>query len=279
MYAYELELGGSRVSLWTGSGPNGILNEWGGPSHNHADYEIHVLLSGAVRVDVEGRTYPLQPNQVMVIAPGRYHCRLPETAPLTRLCVNFSVTDGPLRCCLQERVTDCRIFEADGLLLQACSGIDRELQAQLPFGRTILQGFLMQILVEVFRGLEIDCGGEAAVKASGRDPFTHEIDLYFENHVRQGGKVEELANRLFLSPSQLNRLLRENYGMTFREKMLRARMGQAARLLRHTDLPICRIAEEVGYSVSTSFFHVFRTVYGMTPEQYRSQNRDLQHHP
>lgn len=279
MYAYELELGGSRVSLWTGSGPNGILSEWGGPSHNHADYEIHVLLSGSVRVDVEGTVYPLKSDQIMVIAPGRYHCRLPETAPLTRMCVNFSVSEGPLRQCLQQQVPECRILEADEVLLQACRGIGRELQAQRPFGRTMLQGFLLQVLVEVLRGLDIDCGREMPHNVSGRDPFTHEIDLYFETHVKEGGKVEDLAARLFLSPSQLNRLLRENYGMTFREKMLRARMGQAARLLRHTDWPVCRIAEEVGYSVSTSFFHVFRTVYGMTPEQYRSQNRDPQHNP
>lgn len=273
MYAYELELGGSRVSLWTGSGPNGILREWGGPSHNHADYEIHVLLSGTVRVDVEGTVHPLQTNQIMVIAPGRYHCRLPEATPVTRLCVNFSVSDGPLRQCLCEQVPHCRILDADDLLLQTCRGIDRELEARRPYGRTMLQGLLMQILVSILRGLHIDCGGEARPDFSARDPFTHEIDLYFETHVKEGGKVEELAAKLYLSPSQLNRLLRENYGMTFREKMLRARMGQAARLLRHTDWPVCRIAEEVGYTVATSFFHVFRTVYGMTPDQYRHQNR------
>ena len=279
MYAYEVELGGSRVSFWTGSGPNGILREWGGPSHNHADYEIHVLLSGTVRVDVEGSVHILEQNQVMIIAPGRYHCRLPETEPLTRLCVNFSVPDGPLRGCLQEQVPDCRVFDADEILLQACSGIDRELTTRQPFGRTMLYSSLLQILVTVLRYLEIDCDRELPPDSSVRDPFTHEIDLYFETHVKEGGKVEDLAARLFLSPSQLNRLLRENYGMTFREKLLRARMGQAARLLRHTDWPVCRIAEEVGYTVSTSFFHVFRTVYGMTPEQYRCQNRDLQHHP
>jgi two-component system response regulator YesN len=61
--------------------------------------------------------------------------------------------------------------------------------------------------------------------------------------------------------------------MTFREKLLRARMGQAARLLRHTDMTVYQIAEEVGYSLPSSFYHVFRSWYGVTPEQYRAANQ------
>jgi two-component system response regulator YesN len=107
----------------------------------------------------------------------------------------------------------------------------------------------------------------------GRELDTHEVDLFFESHIKDGGKLEELAAKLYLSKGQLNRLLREKYGMTFREKLLRARMGQAARLLRYTDMPIFKVAEEVGYTATSSFYHVFRDWHGMTPENYRQSNR------
>ena len=274
MYDFDLTLGANRIRMWTPGGPNGVGHIWFGQSHNHADYELHVMLEGSATVDVEGKVCQVGEGDLILIAPGRYHCRLPEDGAISRMCVNFTVTQGPWVRALSEKVPDCAIFPAGEEILTAARSIERELKEPQPMYRTMLYSHLCRILVSLLRGFELSETGEEITPAKKTDLLhTYKVDLFFEEHLKQGARVEDLAEHLFLSKSQLNRLLRETYGMTFREKLLRARMGQAARLLRHTDMTVYQIAEEVGYSLPSSFYHVFRTWYGMTPEQYRAANQ------
>jgi len=273
LYEYSLDFLGNNIRLWPEGGPNGIKRRWLWESHNHSDYELHVLLAGEAHVDVEGVIYRLEKHQAIVVAPGMYHCRLPEGGRIERFGLNFSVADGPLLWSLRERVRQCGVVSVGAEVLSACRSIDSELSSQKTFHRAMVQGHLTRILVSVFRQLQVECTTEKSGGKRIRELDTHEVDLFFESHIKDGGKLEELAAKLYLSKGQLNRLLREKYGMTFREKLLRARMGQAARLLRYTDMPVFRIAEEVGYTATSSFYHVFRDWHGMTPEHYRRQSR------
>lgn len=83
--------------------------------------------------------------------------------------------------------------------------------------------------------------------------------------------MDALAAQLHLSRSQVGRVLKKLYGMTFREKLIRARMDQAAWLLRHTDRTVGEIAGEVGDLSESRFYQMFRSRFGMTPESYRSE--------
>jgi AraC-like DNA-binding protein len=41
--------------------------------------------------------------------------------------------------------------------------------------------------------------------------------------------------------------------------------------LRHTQQPVCRIAEMVGYGSETAFSQAFKRIYGSSPSHYRQQ--------
>ena len=49
------------------------------------------------------------------------------------------------------------------------------------------------------------------------------------------------------------------------------RMRLAVWQLRHTQQPVCRIAEMVGYSSETAFSQAFKRVYGSSPSAFRLQ--------
>lgn len=51
------------------------------------------------------------------------------------------------------------------------------------------------------------------------------------------------------------------------------RMRLAAWQLKHSDQPVCRIAEAVGYSSETAFGQTFKRSFGMPPGRYREQQR------
>ena len=76
-----------------------------------------------------------------------------------------------------------------------------------------------------------------------------------------------------LSDSSLRRLFKEHTGKTPFEFMKELRMMTAARRLLVTNKRISAIADELGYSDQNYFARVFKSVFGISPEQYRKEAR------
>lgn len=274
-HEYHLKLAGSCLQLRMDA-PETIKNKWDGQGHNHAEYELHILLEGACRVDVEGKNYLLSAGHAIIIAPGRYHCPMPDLGPFERFSVYFSVEE-PLLSALTREVPVCRVYPFTEEVISVCRDIFFEFSGPQLFGKDMLRSQLLRFLVCNFRLLNLPIAAEWSGSRSpilGEGDYNDLIDTFFEKHLKEMPTADELATKLFVSRRQLSRILQKNYGMSFREKLLRTRLNRAAWLLRHTDLAIGQVAAEVGYTVPASFFHVFRDNYGMTPEQYKAAQKN-----
>ena len=86
--------------------------------------------------------------------------------------------------------------------------------------------------------------------------------------------VEEIARRVGMSAYQLNRRLKNLFGITARQLLTKTRIDAASQLLRTTHLPIGDIAQRSGYFDQSAFTRQFRKSTGLTPRQYRDR-----HHP
>ena len=93
--------------------------------------------------------------------------------------------------------------------------------------------------------------------------------MFFSSWPAPIGTEQDLARLLHMSRRQLNRILQQHYGMSFREKCMRARMDYSAWILRTTHHRIEDIAAMVNYSTESSFYSSFKKYFGMTPKKYR----------
>ena len=76
-----------------------------------------------------------------------------------------------------------------------------------------------------------------------------------------------------LSDSSLRRLFKEHTGKTPFEFMKELRMVTAARKLLATNKRVSTIAYELGFSDQNYFARVFKSVFGISPDQYRKEAR------
>lgn len=99
------------------------------------------------------------------------------------------------------------------------------------------------------------------------------VDLaceYIRNHYSSSSiSLEAVADSLHVSNAYLSRAFKKYINQNFSEYLLNIRMEQASHLLRTTDLPSAEIAESIGYDNAAYFRASFKTVFGMTPKQYR----------
>lgn len=83
--------------------------------------------------------------------------------------------------------------------------------------------------------------------------------------------LTELAEYLGLSAPYLSRWICANFGVSFKELLMRERFSVARDLLRTTDTPIGDIIVHVGYENSSYFHKEFKKRFGTTPGKYRKQ--------
>ena len=87
--------------------------------------------------------------------------------------------------------------------------------------------------------------------------------------------VEDMANRCNLDRSYFGKVFKDMIGQSPQDFLIRYRMSKATSLLTSTSLSIGDISVQVGYPNQLHFSRAFRNIYGMSPRQYRQQNKLL----
>lgn len=246
---------------------------WNTARHCNANYELHIILSGACELDVSSKTHLLEAGSAIVIAPGEYHIPHVVTDPFLRLSIPFPVTESHLTKSLRQAIPASIVFAISPQIRQLSQLILEELSKTQAFSSDLLPALLMQLLISVFRSLNVRDSSGNSVSNAPADWRTDVIDTFFENNMACYGTEEQLASLLHLSKRQLARVLLEHYGMNFRQKLLGTRMDHAGWLLRTTGKSIGEICSAVGYNSETTFFKNFKNHYDMTPLQYRKQHQ------
>jgi AraC family transcriptional regulator, arabinose operon regulatory protein len=105
------------------------------------------------------------------------------------------------------------------------------------------------------------------------NPRVQKAARYLASHPSEPFKLSTLAEHCGLSVSRLGHLFRAELNATPHQYSERLRLDYAQQLLRQTDLPIARIAEEVGFADALYFSRRFRRLRGATPSGFRAHSR------
>jgi len=85
--------------------------------------------------------------------------------------------------------------------------------------------------------------------------------------------VADLADEVSMTQNYLARLFRQRYGSTMPHFLLTCRIDHAKHLLRHTGMPVARVAERVGMPDPQHFNKQFRRLVGVSPSQFRAKSK------
>lgn len=88
-----------------------------------------------------------------------------------------------------------------------------------------------------------------------------------------GTTIDSLALQIGLSPSYLQALYKEEFGVTLGEDIIHSRLERAKYLLANSESLISSVAEASGYGCEAHFMRQFKQLVGMTPGKYRKNCR------
>ncbi|GAF17274.1 LOW QUALITY PROTEIN: two-component response regulator YesN [Bacillus sp. JCM 19046] len=96
---------------------------------------------------------------------------------------------------------------------------------------------------------------------------------YIHSNLDQSITLERCADDMHYNANYLGTVFKEETGQTFSEYAGHYRLKKAKDLLKHSELSIKVIAERVGYTNSQNFIRSFKKNAGLTPGQYRQEQK------
>ena len=101
-----------------------------------------------------------------------------------------------------------------------------------------------------------------------------EILRYIHEHYKENIRIETLAQKTYISRSEVFRCFQKYTGQNPIEYLNEYRLAHAVNMLLETDKTVTQIALECGFSSSSYFGKVFKSKYAISPTQFKN-NRSL----
>lgn len=279
--AASLLLGGSVLDCFIAAG---VLGRAAGQTfteeHYHASYELLLCQGGTGFQFANGTAYGYREDTAFLFPPHMRHA---------------SILDGGTR----ERRVSVRFLcsqwdrngGAPGQVERILSSLGDAGCARLPMD-AVMADLLEKLREAAEAGRSLECGGllaalfgrvfqcwageeeGGALDDACRRKFL--ADHYFDQVADSGEepeRMEALCARLHLSPSQLNRFLKETYGVTFKQRTIDVRLAKIKYYLRYTDLSSAEVARRMNFPTESSFSLFFKQHEGLSPTAFRRQRR------
>lgn len=95
------------------------------------------------------------------------------------------------------------------------------------------------------------------------------VRTYIDHNYQKDISVEFVASLFHMNRSYLSHIFKKKTNCSFVDYLNRVRIDHAKTILKETDKKMYQVAKGVGYDNVRHFYHIFKKLEKMTPEQYR----------
>lgn len=119
-----------------------------------------------------------------------------------------------------------------------------------------------------------DSAMERMLSSAQLSPIVEGAKAYIAAHHSDPDlSLMEVAEALNVHPAYLSRTMKQELGMPFAKYLTNVRIGKAVQLMRDPSIRIWKVAEMVGYSGGNYFSAAFKKVLGVSPADYRMEDK------
>ena len=239
--------------------------------HAHDDLvEIVLVRGGESRYFVGGTPYDARRGDLFVFNSRVVH---DEPSGLDRPVATSSLALGGLSVpglrentlIPEDAAPVCRLSEQQTLRLERLYDV---LYDELTAGNDDGAHHLLMAILTLVEQFRAALAGGSVADANA---FARRIKDYIDRHFAEEFSLQQMADALHVSPYYLAHVCKEATGYSPLQYVLRRRIGEAQTLLITTDLPVTRIAAQVGYDNPSHFNAQFSKAVGMPPRTFRRE--------
>ncbi|MGX7418634.1 helix-turn-helix domain-containing protein [Carnobacterium gallinarum] len=251
-----------------------------GPSegqHHHHDFlEMSIIMDGSVEYMIEDETIYLEKETVLLFNPGVYHHeRYTADMDSTQIHIgfrNFMLQGFPRdHFPFNTSILDLQDFHAE--FFAVC----REILVEKAKGKAgydlMLKTLVMKLIIYILRDARSNQLESNALKLSyeeqEKQTIVNDIIHYLEKHHTEEVSLSTLSQTLYISPTYISRVFKEETGESPINYLIKLRLTRAKELMENeTDITVKEAANLVGYNDAYYFSKLFKKYYGKPPSAF-----------
>ena len=274
---YEYDAVGVHITVVCGVTPLywcGEGKKLGNLLHSHSWFELFCPRWDSVTVCFETGVQQVHPGEAILIPPGMLHYGVFADNRDNRFGFSFFVqyqNQGEAAQVLKELLDakNCVCFSADGVR----GDLIRYLADALEQENGLLCGtYLLAFLLECARCRTPKDELTRRFSGDNKESRIYRIEQAIYANFMGKLPIKRLAEELHLSQRQVSRIVKQQYGTSYRSKNKDLRMASAAKRLEE-GCNISQAAAAEGYQSLSAFYAAFRKAFGMTPAEYQKAHR------
>lgn len=250
-------------------------HSYGPAARNH--YLFHYIISGTGTLmadDSNGhtQTYQVRSGQGFMVFPGQINTYISDQKlPWEYVWIEF---DG-LRV---KEVMDVAGMSPDHPIYRARSkDLCQNMQDEMLYIAEHADASPFHLIGHLYLFIDYFTQSASSIKLRQggrlRDFYIQEALVFIEHNFQNDITVEDIAATCGLNRSYFGKIFKDTIGRSPQEFLMNYRMSRAAELLKLTSLSIADIGKAVGYENQLHFSRAFKTIYDISPLNWRKEHK------
>jgi len=239
--------------------------DWNSIPHTHHFAELFYVVSGKGKFWLENKTYPISPNDLIIVPPNTEHTELSYNAnPLEYIVLGIegiTFLDSET-----SSSRDIYNYPERTELSNLLNLILKEVQDKQPGYHLVCQNLLDVLLIQIIRRQKLV---PAPISFTKMTKECGQIKQYLDSNYADNINLDSLAAMAHMNKYYLVHAFTKYTGLSPISYLNAKRLESSRNLLTSTDFSIAQIASSVGFSSQSYFSQAFRKEMNMTPNEYR----------
>lgn len=247
--------------------------DWHSMQHTHHCAELFYIVEGEGHFFIEGKTYPVFVNDLVIINPQVLHTELSLNGSSFKYIVlgieGLELPPDSEHQDLHYRIVNFKSIQ-NTILFYLQKMLD-EMEKKITGYEIICQN-LMEILV-ILLERQTNFSTTLAPVSKRTSRFGSHIRRYIDQHYKENITLDHLAEMTHVSKFHLSHAFAEEYGISPINYLISKRVEEGAHLLATTDLSLALISHICGFSSPSYFSQIFKKQHHCSPREYRKLSR------
>lgn len=246
--------------------------DWACPVHYHEFDKVMLFFQGDVTYEIEGKSYRLQPYDIVVVPAGQMHRPVVGGAYTYERIIayispayieSYRQRGCDLSALFQTASPILRQPQEAGSLYGASCRLRQAYCTEAGAQHAVLtEALFLEFLIYLAQSIQERHIGY--VKTGQQNEKIQRLLTYINEHLRGELSVPVLAEQLCISPDYLMHLFKEETGYSLGQYITIKRL-LLARSLMQQDRPLTEVCYDSGFKQYSTFYRAWKKYYGASP--------------
>ena len=246
--------------------------DWLSVPHTHACAELFYVVSGQGSFSIDGETYPVSKDDLVIINPFVEHTETSlKSQPLEYIVLGVDGLELLVGDSENRNFYISHMHTRNSAMQTYLRDMLQEIESQAPGYETICQNFLEILIIRVMRSSDYSARLVPTQTHASKESAT--VRRYIDGHFKEPLTLDLLADLVHINKYHMAHSFTRDYGISPINYLLSLRLQESRTLLQSTNLSMTQIARIIGFSSPCYFSQIFKKSLGISPSAYRSSMR------